>query len=81
MKVRRRFDSGQRYMAKVWWEVTGQYSCVTDKKKPVKQRFCNSFMASSKTDAVNQAKALFAKMQREDPAGKYDNFTKIKANM
>lgn len=68
-------------MAKVWWTVTGQYDAVNDKKKPVKYTFSESFQASSKTDAVQQAKAFFAKMKAADPAGRYSNFTKINAKI
>lgn len=68
-------------MARVWWEVTGQYDTVDNRGKAIKQSFCNVFKASGKTDAINQAKKFFAEMQREDPAGKYANFTKINAKV
>lgn len=68
-------------MAKVWWEVKGEYTAVNDKNKPVRYRYCNVFEASSKTDAVQQAKKDFAQMAKDDPSGKYANFTKISAEV
>ena len=68
-------------MAKVWWEVTGQYDTVDNRGKAIKQSFCNLFEASDKSEAVTKAKKFFAEMKKEDPAGKYANFTKINAKV
>lgn len=66
-------------MANSWWNVTGKYTCLNDKGKKVKERFRVDFQASSKTDAVNQAKKYFEDMKRSDPSANYDNFTSINA--
>lgn len=66
-------------MGKSWWNVTGQYSYLTDKGKKANGRFNNQFFATNKTDAVNQAKKFFDEMKKSDPGANYSNFTKINA--
>jgi len=66
-------------MATSWWNVTGKYTCLNDKKKKVTERFNVDFQATSKTDAVNKAKKYFEDMKNANRAANYSNFTSIKA--
>lgn len=62
------------------WTVTGKLDVLyPGERKKVTEDFNNSFVATGKSDAINQAKKFFKDMQNDSGKIQYSNLRNLKA--